>query len=288
MTISYFKVVCGVLIWAVINGLIIKDAGSVVAPTVLGALMSLVGVILFLPHLLCNSWPKFNNRQKWFLIGLGLSAALNNSFFYTALATKDADAKVASIVLIHYIASIIAIIWTALPIFREKLDKTSILAITIGFWGLAIMTGENWLGHGLWFYFALLSAFFYSLEMVFSRQVSVAEVSPYFSSFTKLGFQLMIMPLVGFYLGHSFTVPSGQYLYIIFAGLLLFVSFILVFSGFKKVPVKHFAVLGYLDRLGAIAIAWFWWKESFGLNVWIGGAMILLAEIPLLFKKPRP
>ena len=285
MTTSYFKVVCGVLIWAVINGLIIKDAGSVIAPTVLGALMSLVGVILFLPHLFTNPWPEFNSRQKWFLLGLGLSAALNNSFFYTALASKDSDAKIAGIVLIHYLASIIAIVWTALPIFREKLDKTSLVAITIGFLGLVIMTGENWLGHGLWFYFALLSAFFYSLEIVFSRQVSVTGVDPYFSSFAKLGFQLIVMPLVGLYLGHSFSVPANQYLYIVFAGLLLFVSFILVFSGFKNVPVKHFSVLGYLDRLGAIAIARFWWKESFGLNVWIGGAMILLAELPLLFKK---
>lgn len=282
---SYFKVICGVLIWAVINGLIIKDAGSVVSPTVLGALMSLVGVILFLPHLLRNPWPQFNDRQKLFLLGLGLSAALNNSFFYTALASNEPSARVGSIVLIHYSASIIAIIWTVLPIFREKLDKTSFIAITIGFLGLVIMTGENWFGHGLWFYFALLSAFFYGLEIVFSRQVSVIGVNPYFSSFTKLSFQLTIMPLIGLYLGHSFSVPANQIFYIVFAGILLFTSFILVFSGFKDVPVKHFSVLGYLDRLGAVAIARFWWKESFGLNIWIGGAMILLAELPLLFNK---
>ncbi len=283
---SYLKIVCGVLIWAVINGLIIKDAGSVVAPTVLGALMSLVGIILFLPYLLLNPWPKLSKKQKIFLFGLGLSAAINNSFFYTALAMSDA--KVSSVALIHYFASILAVLWVVfLPKFKERMDAASIIAVSLGIIGLIVMTGSTLLEHKLWLYFALLSAFFYSLEIVFSRQSSLSEVSPYISAFTKLGFQLLIMPIVGLYLDHSFYIPANQYAYIGFAGVLLFISFILVFSGLKQVPVKHFSALGYLDRLGAVAIARFWWKESFGLNIWIGGLLILLAELPLLFKNKK-
>lgn len=283
---SYLKIICGVLIWAVINGLIIKDAGSVVAPTVLGALMSLVGIVLFLPYLFLNPWPKLSKKQKIFLLGLGLSAAINNSFFYTALAMGDA--KVSSVALIHYFASILAVLWVAfLPKFKERMDAASLIAVSLGIIGLIVMTGSTLLEHKLWLYFALLSAFFYSLEIVFSRQSSLSEVSPYISAFTKLGFQLLIMPVVGLYLGHSFHIPVNQYAYITFAGVLLFISFILVFSGLKRVPVKHFSALGYLDRLGAVAIARFWWKESFGLNIWIGGLLILLAELPLLFKNKK-
>lgn len=283
---GYLKVICGVLIWAVINGLIIRDASKVVSPTVMGALMSLVGVILFIPYLYLNSWPKLNRKQKLFLLGLGLSAAINNSFFYTALAMPDA--KVSSVALIHYFASILAIIWVwLLPAFKEKIDVKSLSAVILGIIGLIVMTGSNLFSHSLWLYFALFSAFFYSFEMVFSRQSSLGEISPYVSAVTKLGFQLMLMPIVGFFLSQSFYVPLNQLNYIIFAGILLFTSFILVFSGLKTVPAKHFSALGYLDRIGAIAIAGFWWKESFGLNIWIGGALILLAEVPLLFSKNK-
>lgn len=283
---SYLKVVCGVLIWAVINGLIIKDAGSVVAPTVLGALMSLVGIILFLPRLISRPWPKFTIQQKFFLVGLGLSAAINNSFFYTALATNDSGSNITTIVLIHYFAATLSIGWVVLiPIFKEKLDRSTLISVVLGIVGLAIMIGSNWFDQKLWIYFAFLSAFFYSFEIVFSRQVK--DIDPYFSSFTKLGFQFLLMPIVGLILGHSFIVPVNQLLYIGFAGLLLFISFILVFSGMTQVPVKHFSVLGYLDRLGAIAIDRFYWGKTFGPNMWIGGLIILLAEIPIIFSRKK-
>lgn len=283
---SYLKIICGVLIWAVINGLIVREVSSLVAPTVLGSLMSLVGVILFLPYLFINPWPKLNKNQTLLLMGLGLSAAVNNSFFYTALAMNDS--KVSSVALIHYFASILAVLWVAfIPKFKERLDLASLIAVSLGIIGLIVMTGSTLLEHKLWLYFSLLSAVFYSFEIVFSRQSSLNEVSPYISAFTKLWFQLLIMPVVGFFLGQSFYIPGNQYVYIIFAGILLFISFILVFSGLKNVPVKHFSALGYLDRLGAVAIARFWWKESFGLNIWIGGLLILLAELPLLFRNKK-
>lgn len=281
---SYLKIVCGVLIWAVINGFVIKDAGAVVAPTVLGALMSLVGIILFLPRLILNPLPRFTGKQKIVLSGLGLSAAINNSFFYTALATNDSTANIATIVLIHYFAAILSVGWVALiPVFKEKIDKATFISAVLGVIGLIIMIGNNWFEHKPWFYFAFLSAFFYSFEMVFSRQVK--DVDPYFSSFTKLGFQFLLMPLVGLALGHSFAIPAEQLAYIGLAGLFLFGSFILVFSGMTKVPVKHFAALGYLDRVGAIAIDKFYWGEKYGLNVLIGGLVMILAEIPILFSK---
>lgn len=278
--IGYLEVLGAVLIWAVINGLVIKDVGSHVAPTVLGALMSLVGVILFLPTLLSTGWPKLDRRKKILLFGLGLSAALNNSFFYTALTMTP----VYNAALIHYFASVLAILWIGIvPAFREKLDKTSLISVVLGIVGLIIMTGSSWMEHKPWLYFALLSAVFYSLEIVFSRQVSEHKVDPKFSAFTKLGFQLLIMPVVGLMLGQSFHVPLTSLPYIGFAGLLLFVSFVLIFSGLKIVPVKHFSVLGYLDRIGAIAIGKFYWGEVFGPAVWIGGLLILVAEIPIMF-----
>ncbi len=281
----YVLVICGVLCWAVINGFCIK--GINVPSTVLGTLMSLVGVILFSPWLIWKR-PKLTRRQVYYLLGLGLSAALNNSFFYAALKIGT----VYNVVLIHYFASVLAIVWLALvPAFKEKLDKTSAFCVLLGITGLVIMSGVNVLAelrNELWLYYSFLSALFYSFEIILSRLVSanVDPVDPKISSFVKLLFQALIMPFIGiFVLEQKFQLSWKGLPQIVLAGLLLFVSFIFVFSGLKKVPVKHFAVLGYLDRIGAIIIGVLIWDESFGWNIWIGGSLVLLAELPIIFKK---
>src|SRR3989338_6730940 len=219
--IGYLQVTGGVLIWAVINGLVIKSMSGSVAPTTLGALMSFIGVVLYGPYLIRESFPTITRKQKLLLVGLGISAALNNSFFYTAIAVKN----VSEVALVHYFASVLAIIWLAvIPLFKEKIDGMSLTSVIIGLFGLVIMIGGNGFRNELWLYMALLSALFYSFEIIFSRQVSENGVSAHFSSFTKLSFQFAIMPVVGAMLGHSFIVASESYLSIIVAGLLLYLS----------------------------------------------------------------
>lgn len=283
---SYLKIIGGVVIWGIINGFVIKNTSSLVSPTILGALLSLVGVILYLPYI--AFWPKqkLNSYQLRFLFLLGLSAALNNSLFYTALSLT----KVTNAGLVHYFASVIAIIWIALiPFCKEKIDRASLTSVVLGVLGLFIMIGRGWLQHEAWLYLALASAFFYSWEIIFSKKLSSLDVSPHLSSFTKLASQLAIMPAVGLILGQSFKVPSEAYRPILIAGLFLFISFFLVFSALKdeRITTKHFSIVGYLDRLVVIAIGFLWWKETYGLNVWIGGLLILLAEIPILFSKKK-
>ncbi|KKS26876.1 MAG: hypothetical protein A2736_01590 [Candidatus Yanofskybacteria bacterium RIFCSPHIGHO2_01_FULL_41_27] len=281
---NYAALVCGVLIWAVINGFVVK--GIQIPPAILGSLMSLVGVALFIPWLAIKK-PSLSWRQKKILIFLGLAAAFNNSFFYTALTINQ---KGTQVLLIHYFASLLAMVWVALiPVFKEKLDAGSILGVVMGAAGLVIATGSGWLEHAVWFYLAFLSAFFYSFEIVLSRLLSDKEnVHPNVSAFAKLFFQLMLMPLVGvFLLQQNFAIAHDKISYILVAGFLLFLSFIFVFYGLKKVPAKHFAVIGYLDRVGAIAIFGFVWGERFGWNVWLGGALILLAEVPIIFSSRK-
>lgn len=277
----YLMVTFGVLCWAVINGLCIK--GIDVPSAVLGTMMSVVGLLLFLPFFLVKR-PQLTKRQIKFLLGLGIAAALNNSFFYAALKMGS----VYNVVLIHYFASVLAIIWlVAIPIFKEKIDKMSGICIFLGIIGLIIMTGFK-LEHKLWLYFALLSSLFYSLEIVFSRLVSSSDIDPKVSSFTKLGFQALIMPFIGiFLLKQSFIFDLAALPQVILAGIVLFISFILVFAGLKKVPAKHFAVLGYLDRIGAIVIAMVVFGERFGWNIWIGGGLILAAELPIIFLRKK-
>ena len=76
-----------------------------------------------------------------------------------------------------------------------------------------------------------------------------------------------------------------EWLKIILAGGLLYLSFVLYFSGVQTVPVKHSAVLGYIDRIGAIVLGAYFFKEKLTKSVWLGGALILAAGLLVaLFK----
>ena len=135
----YFKVVCGVLIWAVINGFVVRGVSQNVSPTMLGAGMSIVGL---LPLLFLVRWGSIVILPKKELLLLGLCSALNNSLFYTAIAIKD----VSTIVLVHYFAAALAVLWAyKVPILHERPSAATIASVAIGLVGLLIMLGKNWL-----------------------------------------------------------------------------------------------------------------------------------------------
>lgn len=273
--IGHLKIIGAVLIWAIINGLVIRGISQHISPTTLGALMSLVGLV---PLIIFIKRFSLSSRQIRILVFLGVTAALNNSFFYTAIAIKD----VSTIVLVHYFAASLAVVW-AQWVLNERLNKANILSVLLGLTGLMIMLGRQWFVWAPWMLFATLSAFFYSWEIIYSRIASRENIDPIYSAFSKLSSQMVLMPVVGFFLGHSLNVPAGTVFPIILAGLLLVGSFWLVFDGLRHVSATHFSILAYLDRLGAIAIGFFWWHEPITISILIGGGLILVAEIPILF-----
>lgn len=279
--IGYLQVLGAVLIWAVINGLIVK--GIKTSGTGVGTWMSLVGVAIFgMVFWGVNPFSGMSGYQLKMLAILGLSAALNNGLFYTALKMT----YVYNASLLHYFASVLAILLIAfVPIFQETLAPVDILAVLVGFVGLAIITVPNWQSSSKkWIYFALGSAVFYGLEMVFGRIVSTSGVAPNVSAFVKLTGQAAIMPLMGMLLGQSLKVENKkEWFKIVIAGVLLYISFILYFSGVQVVPVKHSAVLGYVDRIGAILLGIYFFKEKLTKNIWLGGALIMGAGLLVVF-----
>lgn len=272
--IGYLEVLGAVSIWAFINGLIIKGVKETSAIAI-GTWMSWVGVLIFVVVSAgANPFVGLNKGQLITLGYLGLVAALNNTLFYTALKMTF----VYNAALFHYFASVIVIFLVVfIPAFKETLLLVDIVAVVLGFVGLAIITLPNLSGGSKkWIFFAVGSAFFYSLEMAFSRLVSTHGVPAETSAFTKLLAQGLIMPLAALPLKQSVKIKNKKERNQIFiAGILLYLSFILYFSGVQIVPVRHSAVLGYVDRIGAILLGAYFFKERLTKNVLIGGSLIL-------------
>lgn len=242
--IGYAEIFGAVLIWAIINGLVIK--GVKTSGIGAGTWMSVVGIIVFgiLFLFTGNPFSGITMPQIYNLFLLGLFCAINNSCFYTALKMTE----VYNAALVHYFAAPLAVLTVMLiPAVHEVVSGTDILAVALGFAGLAVIAAPNLKGNRKWLYLALGSAVFYSMEMVWSGIVSKGGTDPNVSAFAKLASQAAIMPLVGLFIGQSVRVKEkSEWKKLIFAGGLLFFSFVLYFGGMVTVPVKHAAVLGYV------------------------------------------
>ena len=215
---------------------------------------------------------------------LGGAAGLNNSFNYTAIKISIPVA-----LLFHYLAPMLVIIWYFLiPPFYQPTNSKSLLAAGIGIIGMIYMAKPHLReGNRKLIIFGVASAIFYSLEIVLSGYVSsTLGVAANTSSLAKLLFQAMIMPIVGLGLKESVEITNSKDKYkLILGGLLLYISFMLYFAGSATVSDLNRGVLGYIDRIGAIALGAYFFKEErskITKEVWIGGVMIIGASLLIL------
>lgn len=282
--IGYLEVLGAVSIWAFFNGVLVKNIKTSGAGV--GMWTGLVGVLLFLGSFMIsksgNPFGELTKPQIVALIQLGIFAALNNACYYTALKKT----QVYNAALFHYFAPMLTIVWIYfIPQFRSAIYPIDLVVLVIGFLGVLWIAFPNFKGDHRWMYFATGSAIFYSLEIVFSAYVSgVLSVSPNTSTFFKLLFQAMVMPVVGLAMREQLKVENrGEVKKLIFGGVLLYLSFILFFSGASQVRQLHLGLLSYIDRIGAIFLAAIFFKEKITRNALVGGICILGASLLVLF-----
>lgn len=277
---GYLQVLGAVSIWALFNGVLVK--GIKTSGVGVGLWTGLIGVGIFTLSLDYQILSSLDKNQLIGLTALGLFSALNNSCFYTALKISISNAA-----LFHYLAPMLVIFWSlSLPIFYKPVSYLEIAALAMGFGGIAFVALPKLRGgNSKLVYLGLGSAIFYSLEIVLSGYVSKElQIVPEVSSLFKLTFQAGVMFILATALKESVKVQEPkEWLKIFAAGLLLYLSFILYFSGSATVDPIHLGFMGYIDRIGAIALGALIFKEKISKNVWVGGILILGASLLLLF-----
>ncbi len=282
--IGYLEILGAVLIWAFFNGVLVKKIKA--SGVGVGMWTGIVGVAFCLAGQ--DMWPvsyaSLGGYQIFILICLGISAGLNNSFNYTAIKISIPVA-----LLFHYLAPLLVIVWTfVFKAFAQPTSLMSLLALGIALAGMIYMSRPHLKeGNRRLVYLGMASAFFYSLEIVFSGYLSdQLHVPVATSSFSKLLFQAMIMPIVGLGLKESIGLESrSEMAKITVGGLLLYLSFLLYFSGSATVSPLDRGILGYIDRIGAIALGAYFFKEErakITKEVWVGGALIIGASLLIL------
>jgi|SRR3989344_2868752 len=276
---GYLEILGAVLIWAFFNGVLVK--GIRTSGVGVGIWTGLIGVVVFISTLNYRFLFSLNKSQLIGLAALSMFAALNNSCFYTALKISIANAA-----LFHYLAPMLVIFWSiSVPIFYKPISSADILALLIGFSGIVFVAAPKLKERDLrLIYLGVGSAVFYSLEIVLSSYVSRdLNVNPEVSAFFKLIFQVGVMLVLAKTLGESVKIQRNQeWVKIIVGGLLLYLSFVLWFGGSITVNPLHLGVMGYIDRIGAIILGSFIFKEKLTKNIVIGGILILGAGLLII------
>ncbi len=280
--IGYLEILGAVSIWAFFNGILVNGIKTTSGVGV-GTWTAFIGIIVFgITFIFSQSTHNLSAYHILMLAQLGIFAALNNSCYYTALKISIPNAA-----LFHYLAPLLIIFWAlSFEIFRQPIAQTAIVAVSLGFIGVIWLVRPN-LKEGNWklVILGLGSAIFYSLEIVLSGYVSTTlGVASNVSAFTKLLCQALVMPVIGILVGESIKVKdSREWLKIIAGGILLYLSFILYFSGAETVSDLHRGILGYIDRIGAILLGCWYFKQPVTKNILIGGAFILGAGLLIIF-----
>lgn len=280
---GYFQILCAVAIWAWINGILVKSCK--ISGVGVGFWTALVGLSIYAVDINQYAWGFriLDRTQIWGLIFLGLFAAINNACYYTALKISISNAA-----LFHYLAPMLTVIWSLVPIFEIQVTSLSVMALLGGFAGIVYITGPN-LKEKNWKLILLgsASAIFYSLEIVLSGYVSKElGVPALISTFTKLFFQALVMLTIAVVFRESFRVKLGDDSFkLVLGGIALYLSFVFYFNGSATVGDLERGILSYIDRIGAIVLGAWWFEEErkkITKNVWIGGALILGSSLLIL------
>jgi drug/metabolite transporter (DMT)-like permease len=272
---SYLQIVLAMCIWST-WGLLIR--WMALPPVVVLFYTSLIsGFTVPLVLKLRGDFPhQIFSLHSWHLFaGLTLASILNNvTYFYSLGHTTVSNA-----VFTHYTAPVLVALLAPLLI-AERLQRVTLISLPLAVAGMAlIVVAGNGLNlnsvHLPGILAGTASGLGYALVVIFSRRLSQM----------LLHHKAIILMA---WMTAAATAPvalSSDYTMTVRSGLLLLLTGIfhsttaplMYFTALKKVLAQHAAILGYIEPLAAIPLAFLFLSETPPLIALSGGALILLS-----------
>ncbi len=281
--IPYLKIVLAMLIWSTWGPLIRWMA---LPPVVVLFHTSLIaGFIVPLVLKVRGDFPQavFSLKSWYLFAGLAASSILNNlTYFYSLGHTTVSNA-----VFTHYTAPVLVAVLAPFLI-SERLKRVTLISLPLATAGMAIIVVA---GGGLSLNSVHLpgilagaaSGVGYAFVIIFSRRLS-----------QMLLHQKAIIVLL--WITTAATAPaalSADYAIGTRAGVLLLLTGILhsttaplmYFSALRKVLAQHAAILGYIEPLAAIPLAFMLLSEKPPLMALFGGILIIISGYMIVRSK---
>lgn len=273
--VHYLKIILAMLIWSS-WGLMIRWLDlPVVVVIFYSSLIASFSVPLTLK--LRGEFPStILGRESWPLfLGLVVSSLANNiTYFYSLAHTTISNA-----VFTHYTAPIFVAVLAPLLI-HERIKRVTLISLPIAVSGMAMIVlaaGELSLGagHGPGIIAGTISGLAYALLILISRNLS-RKLMHNRAIVILIWATAVITAPVALSMQHTLDVRAVSLL--LAAGLLhSTLAPLLYFSALRHVLAQHAAILGYIEPLAAVPLAFFFLSEEPPFIAAIGGLLILIS-----------
>ncbi len=271
---NYLKIIAAMLIWST-WGLIIR---WLALPAVVVLFYSSLIASFTVPVVL-NVRGEFalsGVREVWWLFALlAVSSITNNiSYFYSLGHTTVSNA-----VFTHYTAPLLVAVLAPLMI-AERILKVTLISLPIAALGMVmIVLSEGGLrttsGDMSGIAAGMVSGIAYAFIIIFSRKLSRMLLHHQAVVIILWTTTLVTAP---------WALTMDYHLHYRTAGLLLITGLmhstlapLLYYSALKKVMAQHAAILGYMEPLAAIPLAYLFLSETPTFVAFIGGLLILFS-----------
>ena len=217
-------------------------------------------------------------RQKATLLLVGLLIFLNNGSFYYAIQ----NTTIANAVLLHYLAPLLVVLTAPLIIKEENRSKKKLAIALVGLLGMFIILSPQIGAINIGIIAGLLSAVFYASHTLIEKKLT-ASVEPLVEVFYKNSVAAALSVIAIPIIISQGLFEFGEMAKIAFLGITaLGFGFVLFFRGLGKISSQNAMVLTYLETVIAIALGAVIFKEAIGVNVILGGLLIIGSGIAVI------
>jgi drug/metabolite transporter (DMT)-like permease len=283
--IDYLKIIAAMLIWST-WGLLIR--WMALPAIVVLFYTSLIGGIT-VPAILAfkREFPRnIFDLKAWHLIaGIAAASIVNNISFFYALG----HTSVANAVFTHYTAPIIVAVLAPFMI-GEHIRKVTMVALPVAVVGMTMivmadgvpsMSRSDFPG----IISGTVSGFGYAILIIFTRRLGQLLLHQK-AIIVLLWITVLVTAPMVLAVDYSLDLRTGSLLFLtgIFhssAALLMY------FSALRRVVAQHAAVLGYMEPLSAIPLAYVFLSERPPFIALFGGGLILLSGYLIIRSKLR-
>jgi drug/metabolite transporter (DMT)-like permease len=281
----YLKIAAAMIIWSTwglmirrlaLPPVVVLCAASVIAGVAVPLILKLRGE--FPPDLIVRGSVPL-------LAALVLSSLVNNLTYFYALG----HTTVSNAVFTHYTAPII-VAALAPFVISERLQKVTKLSLPAAVAGMTLIVassgGLRLASDDAWGILAgTTSGFAYAGVILVSRTLSRRLL--HLRAIVVLLWSTAVMT-APFALRYEGTISVGQAVLLATAGILhSSVAPLLYFSALRRVLAQHAAILGYIEPLAAIPLAFLFLSETPPLTALAGGALILISGYLIVHFRER-
>jgi drug/metabolite transporter (DMT)-like permease len=271
---NYFKIIAAMLIWSTWGPMIRWLSLPPVVVLFYTSLTASFTVPVFLA--IRGDLDLSGIRNIWWIFALlALSSITNNITYFYALG----HTTVSNAVFTHYTAPLFVALFAPV-IISERLQKVTLLSLPIAAAGMImIVLAEGGLktgsGHTSGIIAGTVSGLAYAFIIIFSRKLSQMLFHHKAVVILLWTTTIVLAPVVFF---SDYHIDSHSAVLLLITGILhSTLAPLMYYSALRKVMAQHAAILGYMEPLAAIPMAFLLLRETPPLVALLGGALILFS-----------